>query len=36
MYLDPIDFLALYQSHLSQARAAGDGAGDVGPAPGTA
>ena len=31
MYLDPIDFLALYQSHLSQARAAGDGSGGGGP-----
>ena len=31
MYLDPIDFLALYQRHLSQARAAGDGSGNGGP-----
>ena len=34
MYLDPIDFLALYQSHLSQARAAGNGGGGPTPDPG--
>ena len=36
MYLDPIDFLALYQRHLSQTRATGDGDGDGGPTRGTA
>ena len=36
MYLDPIDFVALYQRHLAQARAAGDGSGNGGPTPGTA
>ena len=31
MYLDPIDFLALYQRHLSQTRAAGGGGANGGP-----